>query len=44
MDKVDDIDEVLPNQQYGLHDEGQKVTFDVEAGQRGPQAVNIEKA
>ena len=25
-------------------DEGQKVTFDVEAGQRGPQAVNIEKA
>ena len=23
-------------------DEGQKVTFDVEAGQRGPQAVNIE--
>ena len=24
-------------------DEGQKVTFDVEAGQRGPQAVNIEK-
>lgn len=25
-------------------DEGQKVTFDVEAGQRGPQAANIEKA
>ena len=25
-------------------DEGQKVTLDVEAGQRGPQAVNIEKA
>ena len=24
-------------------DEGQKVTFEVEDGQRGPQAVNIEK-
>ncbi|HEK9107822.1 TPA: cold-shock protein [Streptococcus equi subsp. zooepidemicus] len=24
-------------------DEGQKVTFDVEDGQRGPQAVNITK-
>ncbi|AYF99847.1 cold-shock protein [Lactococcus allomyrinae] len=25
-------------------DEGQKVTFEIEDGQRGPQAVNIEKA
>ncbi|WP_054640028.1 cold-shock protein [Lactococcus fujiensis] len=25
-------------------DEGQKVTFDVEEGQRGPQATNIQKA
>ncbi|WP_282675640.1 cold-shock protein, partial [Lactococcus cremoris] len=25
-------------------DEGQKVEFDVEEGQRGPQAVNITKA
>ena len=25
-------------------DEGQKVEFDVEDGQRGPQAVNITKA
>ncbi|MFJ7974881.1 cold-shock protein [Peribacillus sp. JNUCC 23] len=25
-------------------DEGQKVTFDVEAGQRGPQATNVQKA
>ncbi|KKI93813.1 cold-shock protein [Bacillus sp. SA1-12] len=24
-------------------DEGQKVTFDVEQGQRGPQAVNVNK-
>lgn len=24
-------------------EEGQKVTFDIEEGQRGPQAVNIEK-
>ena len=24
-------------------DEGQKVTFDVEEGPRGPQAVNIQK-
>ncbi|MGO2083787.1 cold-shock protein [Vagococcus sp.] len=25
-------------------EEGQAVTFDIEDGQRGPQAVNIEKA
>ncbi|MED4313603.1 cold-shock protein [Heyndrickxia coagulans] len=25
-------------------DEGQKVTFDVEQGSRGPQAANVEKA
>ncbi|MCL7748499.1 MULTISPECIES: cold-shock protein [Halalkalibacter] len=25
-------------------DEGQNVTFDVEQGQRGPQAVNVNKA
>ncbi len=25
-------------------DEGQKVTFDTEKGQRGPQAVNVNKA
>ncbi|MCL7749794.1 MULTISPECIES: cold-shock protein [Bacillaceae] len=25
-------------------DEGQAVTFDVEQGQRGPQAVNVNKA
>ncbi|PQF20367.1 cold shock domain-containing protein, partial [Enterococcus mundtii] len=25
-------------------DEGQAVTFDVEDGQRGPQAINIVKA
>ena len=25
-------------------DEGQRVTFDVEQGQRGPQATNVHKA
>ena len=25
-------------------DEGQSVTFDVEKGQRGPQATNVQKA
>ncbi|MET3289329.1 cold-shock protein [Brevibacillus fluminis] len=25
-------------------DEGQRVTFDVEKGQRGPQATNVRKA
>ncbi|MCP3762159.1 cold-shock protein [Domibacillus sp. A3M-37] len=29
---------------YKSLDEGQAVTFDVEAGQRGPQATNVEKA
>ncbi|WP_416151217.1 cold-shock protein [Salipaludibacillus sp. HK11] len=24
-------------------DEGQRVTFDIEEGQRGPQATNVEK-
>ena len=24
-------------------DEGQEVSFDIEEGQRGPQAVNVEK-
>lgn len=28
---------------FRLLDEGQRVTFDVEDGQRGPQAVNITK-
>jgi cold shock protein len=25
-------------------DEGQEVTFDIEEGQRGPQATNVNKA
>ncbi|MEW4286205.1 cold-shock protein [Priestia koreensis] len=29
---------------YKSLDEGQKVTFDVEQGQRGPQAANVHKA
>ncbi|WP_409288479.1 cold-shock protein [Peribacillus sp. SCS-26] len=29
---------------YKSLDEGQEVTFDVEEGQRGPQAANVEKA
>jgi CspA family cold shock protein len=29
---------------YKSLDEGQKVTFDVEQGQRGPQATNVNKA
>lgn len=28
---------------YKSLDEGQEVTFDVENGQRGPQAVNVQK-
>lgn len=28
---------------YKTLDEGQEVTFDVENGQRGPQAVNVTK-
>ena len=27
-----------------LLDEGQRVTFEVEQGQRGPQATNVQKA
>ncbi|MFJ5712915.1 cold-shock protein [Neobacillus sp. NPDC093127] len=29
---------------YKSLDEGQEVTFDIENGQRGPQAVNVHKA
>jgi CspA family cold shock protein len=29
---------------YKTLDEGQAVTFDVEQGQRGPQAANVRKA
>ncbi|WP_071459646.1 cold-shock protein [Bacillus massilinigeriensis] len=29
---------------YKSLDEGQEVTFDVEQGDRGPQAVNVNKA
>ena len=29
---------------YKSLDEGQAVSFEVEAGQRGPQAVNVQKA
>jgi CspA family cold shock protein len=29
---------------YKTLDEGQEVTFEVEQGQRGPQAVNLHKA
>ncbi|MBI0577065.1 MULTISPECIES: cold-shock protein [Bacillaceae] len=29
---------------YKTLDEGQEVTFDIENGQRGPQAVNVHKA
>jgi cold shock protein len=29
---------------YKTLDEGQEVTFEIESGQRGPQAVNVRKA
>jgi cold shock protein len=29
---------------YKSLDEGQKVTFEVEQGQRGPQATNVQRA
>lgn len=29
---------------YKTLDEGQEVTFEIEQGQRGPQAVNLHKA
>ncbi|WML52823.1 cold-shock protein [Neobacillus sp. PS3-12] len=29
---------------YKTLDEGQEVTFEIEQGQRGPQAVNLRKA
>ncbi|MEW9667948.1 cold-shock protein [Ammoniphilus sp. 3BR4] len=29
---------------YRSLDEGQEVTFDIEQGQRGPQATNVRKA
>ncbi|WP_134703482.1 cold-shock protein [Ammoniphilus sp. YIM 78166] len=29
---------------YKSLDEGQEVTFDIEQGQRGPQATNVRKA
>ncbi|MDH4616213.1 cold-shock protein [Brevibacillus sp. AY1] len=29
---------------YKTLEEGQEVTFDVESGQRGPQATNVRKA
>ena len=29
---------------YKSLDEGQEVTFDIESGQRGPQATNVRKA
>jgi cold shock protein len=29
---------------YKTLEEGQEVTFDVEQGQRGPQAANVQKA
>lgn len=34
---------VIQSDGFRSLDEGQRVTFDVEDGQRGPQAVNITK-
>jgi CspA family cold shock protein len=34
----------IQSEGYKTLDEGQEVTFEVEQGQRGPQAVNLHKA
>ncbi len=34
----------IKSEGYKSLDEGQKVEFDVEKGQRGPQATNVNKA
>ncbi|MGG0716894.1 cold-shock protein [Robertmurraya massiliosenegalensis] len=34
----------IQNEGFKTLDEGQEVTFDIEEGQRGPQAVNVNKA
>jgi cold shock protein len=34
----------IQSEGYKSLDEGQEVTFEVEQGQRGPQATNVQKA
>lgn len=34
----------IQSEGYKTLDEGQEVTFEVEQGQRGPQATNVQKA
>jgi CspA family cold shock protein len=34
----------IQSEGYKTLDEGQEVTFEIENGQRGPQAVNVRKA
>ncbi|CAM3961425.1 cold-shock protein [Mesobacillus zeae] len=34
----------IQSEGYKSLDEGEEVTFEVEQGQRGPQAVNVQKA
>lgn len=34
----------IQSEGYKSLEEGQEVTFDVEQGQRGPQAANVQKA